>query len=70
MKKKVDWEKRRFLVSAIILGGMCGNYHNGLYPATDERVKTAILMADTLIQKLKDPSFPSQSSKQYQREDV
>lgn len=70
MKKKIDWEERRFLVSAIILGGMAANYHNGLYPEREERVKTAILMADCLIQKLKDPSFPSHSSKQYQRKDI
>ena len=70
MKKKIDWEERRWMTASMILGGMAANYHNGLYPETDARVKTAILMADCLIQKLKDPSFPSHSSKQYQREDV
>ena len=68
MKKKI--EKMRFQAAALILAGMASNWHNGLYPETDARVKTAILMADCLIQKLKDPSFPSHSSKQYQRKDI
>lgn len=59
-------EKMRFQVAALCLSGMCANFHNGLYPEIDARVKTAILMADCLIQKLKDPKC----SKQYQREDV
>ena len=70
MAKKIDWEERRWMTASMILGGMCANYHNGLYPEIDARVKTAILMADCLIQKLNDPSFPSHSSKQYQRKDV
>ena len=61
MKKKIDWEERKFLVSAIILGGMAANYHNGLYPETDARVKTAILMADCLIKSLAEK--PSKLSK-------
>ena len=52
MKKKIDWEERRWMTASMILGGMCGNYHNGLYPETEERVRTAILMADTLIKSL------------------
>ena len=65
MAKKIDWEERRWMTASMILGGMCANYHNGLYPETDARVKTAILMADTLIKAL-DPKC----SKQYQRKDI
>lgn len=70
MKKKIDWEERRFQTASMILAGMAANFHNGLYPETDARVKTAILMADTLIKALNDPTFPSHSSKQYQRKDI
>ena len=66
MAKKIDWEERRWMTASMILGGMCANYHNGLYPETDARVKTAILMADTLIKALNDPKC----SKQYQRKDI
>lgn len=69
MKKKIDWEERRWM-AAIILGGLVANNTNGLYPEREERVKTAILMADTLIKTLNDPTFPSHSSKQYQRKDI
>lgn len=58
-------EKERMWIAATILAGMCANFHNGLYPETDARVRTAILMADTLIKAL-DPKC----SKQYQRKDI
>ena len=64
MAKKIDWEERRWMTASMILGGMAANYHNGLYPEREERVKTAILMADCLIKILNDPTFPSHSSKQ------
>lgn len=45
-------EKERMWIAATILGGMAANYHNGLYPEIDARVKTAVLMADTLLKRL------------------
>lgn len=61
MKKKIDWEERRFQTASRILSGMAANYHNGLYPNIEARVKTAILMADCLIKELEER--PSDLSK-------
>lgn len=63
-------EKERMWIAATILGGLVANNTNGLYPEREERVKTAILMADCLIRFLNDSKFPSHSSKQYQRKDI
>lgn len=44
-------KERKFWASALILSGMCANYHNGMYPS-DSRVKDAVYYADCLIKEL------------------
>ena len=50
MKKKINWEERRFIASAIILGGMYSNFYNSVYQSS--LVRDAVALADKLIDRL------------------
>ena len=69
MKKKIDWEERRFQAAALIMSGLCSNYHNGIYPS-GSRAEDAVYLADCLIKALNDPEHNSLCAELYQRKDI
>lgn len=65
MEKKIDWEQRRFEASALILAGMCSNYHNTC--PSPYRAEDAVRLADSLIAILADEKRPSLCDELYGR---
>ena len=66
-KDKINWEERRFWVSALILAGMSANYHHNFIPS-DYWAKGAVDLADHLLQLLADTSGGPICSDHYQRD--
>jgi hypothetical protein len=64
--KKINWEERRFIVSALILAGMSANYSHTFIPHT-HWASSAVYLADHLLQILSDPSGGSICPDLYQR---
>lgn len=63
----INWEERRFWVSALILAGMSANYHHTFIPST-HWASSAVYLADHLLQILSDPSGGSICPDLYQRD--
>ena len=59
MEKKIEWEERRWLISALILSAMHANFNNR---ASDLSflAKDAVKTADALIRVLKEDSKVSE----------
>lgn len=65
-KQKINWEERRFWAAALILGGMCANYHHTFIPS-NYWAKGAIDLAVYFLQLLANTSGSPICSDHYQR---
>ena len=50
-KQKINWEERRFWVSALIMAGMSANYSHTFIPST-HWASSAVYLADHLLKAL------------------